>query len=113
MSGGITGEFQQAMNEFQQVGGEIRQVSGELHDSTRSLLDAADPRSALPRTISDPAPSPAFVRDSAPVGSRPSKADPLADFGTYGEAAPATPPTLAKATEVEETREPRSDEPAA
>ena len=60
MSGGITGEFQQAMNEFQQVGteikqvgGEIRQVTGEIQDSTRSLMQGNDPRTMIPRSIND------------------------------------------------------------
>ncbi len=101
MSGGLTGEFQQAMNEFQQVGGEIRQVSDEIQGSARSVLEASDPRNALPRNITTPQPTPAFVRSSNPVGSRPSKEDPLADFGGYGEAQPITPPVQPKAVEAE------------
>jgi Tat protein translocase TatB subunit len=93
MSGGITGEFQQAMNEFQQVGGEIRQVTEEIHDSTRSMLQSSDPRSPLPRTISNPAATPSFVRDSRSVGSKPTKDDPLADFSSFAEAS-STPEKL-------------------
>lgn len=88
MSGGITGEFQQAMSEFQEVSGEIRQVSGELQDSTRSMIEMGDPRVSPPRSISSPASSPSFIRDSRSVGSRPSKDDPLADFSSFAEAPP-------------------------
>lgn len=109
MSGGLTGEFQQALNEFQQVGGEIRQVTDEIQDSTRSLLQAGDPRSAPPRTIVNSVSAPSFVRGSSPIGMRPSKADPLADFSSFAEAAPAPerlPAPVAPA-------EPNSSEPAA
>lgn len=110
MSGGLTGEFQQAINEFQQVGGEIRQVSDEIQDSTRSLLSASDPRAMPPRNIANPAPAPAFVRGSATVGSRPTKEDPLADFSNLAEAAPVTRPS---APETAETASQHSNEPAA
>lgn len=110
MSGGITGEFQQAMNEFQQVGGEIRQVTDEIQDSTRSLLTASDPRTVTPRSISNTSPAPAFVRGSSSVGSRPTKADPLADFSGFAEASPVTPPKISTS---EEAAAPQSNEPAA
>ncbi len=106
MSGGLTGEFQQAFNEIQQVGGELRQVGDELQDSTRSLLNDVDLRNSMPRSIGEPAPAPAFVRSAnVTVSSRPTKADPLADFGTV-EAMPVTPPApeqpeVVEAPEVE------------
>ncbi len=101
MSGGLTGEFQEAFNEIQQVGGEIRQVGDEIHDSTRSLLNDVDPRTAMPRSIADSAPTPAFVRSAnVTVSSRPTKSDPLADFGTV-EAVPVNPPPPAPSEIVE------------
>ncbi len=102
MSGGLTGEFQQAVNEFQQVGGEIRQVTEEIQDTTRSMLEAGDPRSALPRSILSPTSTPSYVRNSNTVGSRPSKGDPLADFGSFAEATP-TPDRLPPPTEPVES----------
>jgi len=110
MSGGLTGEFQQAMNEFQQVGGEIRQVSDEIQDSTRSLLRESDPRVVTPRSISSPSPLPAFVRGSATAGSRPTKENPLADFSAYAEAAPVIPPSVPV---PDEAAAQQSSEPAA
>ncbi|MGA7672446.1 MAG: twin-arginine translocase TatA/TatE family subunit [Nitrolancea sp.] len=116
MSGGITGEFQQAMNEFQQVGteikqvgGEIRQVTGEIQDNTRNLLQGSDQRTLGPRSISEPALEPSYVRDSGSVGSRPSKADPLADFGSFAEA--VHEPAVLPASDV--PAEESSSEPAA
>ncbi len=109
MSGGLTGEFQQALNEFQQVGGEIRQVTDEIQDTTRSMLQAGDPRTTLPRTIASPAATPSFIRESSTVGARPSKDNPLADFGSFAEAPPA-PERLPAAAEPVETT---SSEPAA
>ncbi len=116
MSGGITGEFQQAMNEFQQVGseikqvgGEIRQVTGEIQDSTRSLIQSSDPRTMIPRAINESPASPSYVRDSNTVGSRPNKSDPLADFGSFAEAVHEPAPLPAPAVPTE----PSSSEPAA
>lgn len=127
MSGGLTGEFQQAMNEFQDlggeirqvtgevqgqfqdIGGEIRQVTGELQDSTHQMLSASDPRIASPRTISNPTATPSFVRDTRTVGARPTKADPLADFGLFAEATP----TPEKLSAEPATSEAHSSQPAA
>lgn len=127
MSGGLTGEFQQAMSEFQEIGGEIRQVSGEfqgefqnvggeirqvtgeLQGGTRSAIATSDPRAAIPRTIANPAPTPSFVRDTRTVGTRPTKADPLADFGLFAEANP----TPEKPPAEHETPEAHPSEPAA
>ena len=115
MSGGITGEFQQAMNEFQQVGteikqvgGEIRQVTGEIQDSTRTLLQANDPRSMIPRSINETTSTPSYVKDSNSVGARPSKSDPLADFGSFAEAVHEPEPLPAPAVPTESS----SNEPA-
>jgi sec-independent protein translocase protein TatB len=115
MTGGITGEFQDAMSEFQQVTGELKgefqQVSGEIQDTTRSLVTAADVRPAITRAMSNPASPPAYVRaPTSTTGAKPTKQDPLADLGGLPEATPA-PELLV--TNQAETSEPRPDEPAA
>ncbi|HVB65238.1 MAG TPA: twin-arginine translocase TatA/TatE family subunit [Nitrolancea sp.] len=115
MTGGITGEFQDAMSEFQQVTGELKgefqQVSGEIQDTTRSLVTAADVRPVLTRAMSNPASPPAYVRaPTATTAAKPTKQNPLADLGGLPEATPE--PDLLVTTETE-TSEPRPDEPAA
>ena len=115
MTGGITGEFQDAMSEFQQVTGELKgefqQVSGEIQDTTRSLVTAADVRPTLTRAMSSPASLPAYVRaPTANPSARPTKQNPLADFGGVPEEIPV-PDQLV--TNQAETSEPRPDEPAA
>jgi len=115
MSGGITGEFQDAISEFQQVSGELkgefRQVTGEIQDTTRSIVSAADVRPSLTRAMSGPATPPAYVRAPASTsGAKPTKQDPLADLGGLPEAS-AAPDLLV--TNQPEVAEPRPNEPAA
>lgn len=117
MSGGITGEFQDAINEFQQVSGEIqgefRQVTGEIQDTSRSIVSAADIRPAFTRAMSTSSAPPSYVRAAASAdGAKPTKQDPLADLGGLPEAPPATAPDLL-VTNQAEVAEPRPDEPAA
>jgi sec-independent protein translocase protein TatB len=119
MSGGITGEFQDAINEFQQVSGElrgeIRHVTGEIEDTTRNIMSSADIRPDITRAMSAPTPPPAYVRGTAATvagTAKPTKQDPLADLGGFPEAAPTPAPNLL-VTNQTDTSEPRPNEPAA
>jgi sec-independent protein translocase protein TatB len=122
MSGGLTGEFRDAMNEIQQVKGEIqgefRNVTGEIQETTRSISSAIDIRPTLTDAMHPPANPPAYVRASAAAATgapaRPTKADPLADLGGLPEATPPSqPPSDLHANTQAASDEPRSDEPAA
>jgi len=115
MSGGLTGEFQDAINEFQQVSGELKgefqQVTGEIQDTTRSIASAVDVRSSLTHAVSSPASPPAYVRAAAPTaGAKPTKQDPLADLGGLPEASPAPDLLVTNQPDVDQ---PRPNEPAA
>jgi len=77
-TGGITGEFQQAMGEFQDVADEVRQSANEVQETTRSLtrLDvgmtpASRPARPLPASVTG-------IPAEGPVN--PTKEDPLADL---------------------------------
>jgi len=76
-TGGLTGEFQEAMSDFKGVANEMKQVGQEVQDHTRSLT-RLDQQITPVTSPSRPLPTEVLRNSTGP--SEPTKDDPLADL---------------------------------